>query len=82
MPRKKKKTKLKWRRKMLRLIQESEYSVKFEGSRLRITRHQKTGRVQLFIWREHHERCTEQFDFIPTVRKAKALAEERKKDNW
>ena len=68
---------LKWSRTILPLDWNSDY-VSWDGtSKFKILRHRKTGRVQLFVWRENRENHTEKYDYLPSVRFAKQIAETR-----
>ena len=70
--------KMKWSRTILPFDWNSDYIVQDGSSRFQILRNRKTSRVQLYIWRQNREHYSERFDYLPSGKFAKALAETRR----
>ena len=68
-----------WGREILRLIWDSQYEAFDDHDRFRILRHRKLRRIKLFIYRGGRKTATEIYDYLPSVREAKAFAETRRR---
>ena len=71
---------LAWKRTIKRLLWDSQYDAEDGGDRYRITRHRRYRWIRLFIYRGTRQKPTEVYDYLPTVRYAKAFAETRRRE--
>jgi len=69
---------LRWRREITRLDLLSKHTAHDGPDRFVITRNRRSKRIMLYVYRGVRKRITERYDYLPSVRYAKQLVEQRR----